>query len=569
MNKNILLILLLSIMFPFSSVNAADDELEPSLQKLPEAFRDRVKAASTHFTNDWVLRVADSLEQYSKEKNDDHYILMASMIRSHNAFVNSDSTKFLQNNNIVLEISEKYKYYDNFFTESTNRVSFYLNTASYYAALKYARFLTSKAKAIKSPIGLFSGYHSLGNIYEKLGMYNKALSSFLEAEKSIQSLSDDDKYQSHLKYCRQNIAFDYLYLEDYEMAEKKCLELLDADPLDIRSLGVLSAVFFKTGRYDDFKEIKRKIDNIDTAALGNKAQSYDYIKANVDILALAHDGKMDEAIKLAETRSFIEEQNRKIDVFIYTNRWEEAYYCHKALSAHYDSISLYGNEKDLNEINAELNNLYEISERDNKITNLMYHVTIGFMLIIIIVIICIYFIRRSMIISKNNKILAANLDQMLEYKEMFMKEMGDRMERNSGDKFVPGSDDDSSSKNIDDSSTKHQETFEDVTRYVYELSSRKLFTNPDFDKSTLLAELGIHRSNFYSDFEKQTGCTITKYVLKLRMEYAAKLIKDNPEYTLEAIAGESGILSRTTFYRNFTNFFGITPSAYRNEHCDH
>lgn len=47
------------------------------------------------------------------------------------------------------------------------------------------------------------------------------------------------------------------------------------------------------------------------------------------------------------------------------------------------------------------------------------------------------------------------------------------------------------------------------------------------------------------------------------MEYAAKLLKEKPNYTIEAIGTESGVPIRQTFHRLFVKKFGMTPAEYR------
>ena len=559
---------MLCTLFVFISIvalapmSAFADELEPLIEKLPEDLRNRVNEARTHVTFNWVLDVADSLEVYSREKDDDRYLMLASMIRSYNAFVNGDSALFFKNNDITLDIAERHEYYDRYFTEGINRVSFLLNSERYYSATKYSRYIVDKAKERKHPIGIFSGFHSLGNIYEKLGLFRNALLTFQEAEKSLDRMGDE--FKDYRRYCRQDMAFDYFYLGNYESAERISLELIKENPKDIRSLGVLAAVYFKTGRLDKFCEYYNIVNKANVANLDNRSQAaYLYIKTNLDVLYLALEGKVDEAIKLASSRPYLESQNRKIDVYMHHNRWKDAFYCQKELNAHYDSIQALSNDNDMKEINAELENIYNVNQKERQIIALKYHVIIGLLLFLIILGLCVYFIRRNIIISKSNKVLAANLDKMLEYKEMLMKEYEINAETNKMN-IAPNEDSGVDTSANVGNSLKERNVYSDVTQYIYELSSRHLYTNPDFDRNALLLELNIRRSNFFVDFERQTGMSISKYILKMRMEYAAQLIKNNPDFTLEAIASESGILSRTTFYRNFTTYFGITPSAYRN-----
>lgn len=47
------------------------------------------------------------------------------------------------------------------------------------------------------------------------------------------------------------------------------------------------------------------------------------------------------------------------------------------------------------------------------------------------------------------------------------------------------------------------------------------------------------------------------------MDYAAKILKEKPNYSIEAVAKECGISVRQTFYRLFQKKFGMTPVEYR------
>ena len=41
------------------------------------------------------------------------------------------------------------------------------------------------------------------------------------------------------------------------------------------------------------------------------------------------------------------------------------------------------------------------------------------------------------------------------------------------------------------------------------------------------------------------------------------MLKEHPEYAVEAIAGECGIPNKQTFYRLFLEQYGMTPAEYR------
>ena len=54
-----------------------------------------------------------------------------------------------------------------------------------------------------------------------------------------------------------------------------------------------------------------------------------------------------------------------------------------------------------------------------------------------------------------------------------------------------------------------------------------------------------------------------QYINDFRLEYAIKLFKDYPNYTIDAIANESGFYSPTSLYRILSQKYGMTPSEYR------
>jgi AraC-like DNA-binding protein len=117
----------------------------------------------------------------------------------------------------------------------------------------------------------------------------------------------------------------------------------------------------------------------------------------------------------------------------------------------------------------------------------------------------------------------------------------------------------------DSASSATTEDFTSIERFIYELTSRKLFTDINFNRDALLDELHIQKRTFTKKFEAYTGNSFKEYITSLRLEYAAQLIKEHPEYTIEAIAMECGIASYVTFHRNFTRHFGIAPSSYRQQ----
>lgn len=100
-------------------------------------------------------------------------------------------------------------------------------------------------------------------------------------------------------------------------------------------------------------------------------------------------------------------------------------------------------------------------------------------------------------------------------------------------------------------------------RAKYEIMSRKLYLRPDFSREELIETVHIPQNKFAGLFKKYTGFSFSKYINKLRLERAAHLLEEHPEYSIEAIAENCGISSTTTFYRLFFEEYGMTPKNFR------
>lgn len=93
---------------------------------------------------------------------------------------------------------------------------------------------------------------------------------------------------------------------------------------------------------------------------------------------------------------------------------------------------------------------------------------------------------------------------------------------------------------------------------------KNLFVRPKLDRSDVAKEMGMTTNEFNALFNRFSKLSFNNYINDLRMELAAKMLKDKQNYTIEAIATECGIPVRQTFHRLFAKKFGMTPAEYRN-----
>lgn len=99
-------------------------------------------------------------------------------------------------------------------------------------------------------------------------------------------------------------------------------------------------------------------------------------------------------------------------------------------------------------------------------------------------------------------------------------------------------------------------------RMHHEILRNRLYLRADFNKKELLKEFHIPANKFAPLFREFAGCSFTQYIQDCRLDYAVRLMREQPQWTLDAIAKESG-MSNGAFYIQFQKKYGMKPSDYR------
>lgn len=79
----------------------------------------------------------------------------------------------------------------------------------------------------------------------------------------------------------------------------------------------------------------------------------------------------------------------------------------------------------------------------------------------------------------------------------------------------------------------------------------------------LASELYMGRSKLYSRIKEITGLTPNELTLKLKLEEAMYLLKNEPQYSVADICYQLGFASPRYFSRCFKTFYGIVPQNCR------
>lgn len=99
------------------------------------------------------------------------------------------------------------------------------------------------------------------------------------------------------------------------------------------------------------------------------------------------------------------------------------------------------------------------------------------------------------------------------------------------------------------------------------IDRERLYCNPDFGRDELCRLTGLSRARLGALLQQYTDASNSQvYINRKRIAYAAQLLADHPEYSIEAISFDCGLRVRTTFYRLFKDTYGMAPAEYRRRH---
>lgn len=251
-------------------------------------------------------------------------------------------------------------------------------------------------------------------------------------------------------------------------------------------------------------------------------------------------------------------------------------------------------ERDRNEKALELAEIYKTNEQALQIERqsasiLLRNVIIvaGLVLLVIGVIFILRILRLNRTISTKNRAMVQTIDDLIGYKdrvlelqEVILQSKGivrselEQTTLNSEQlqpEVIPETSAETSDfefKNDADSNETIELTDKDrasFERMNFEILSRHLYLNPKFSRATVLDQFKVPAYKFSAVFKEYAGCSFSQYIHNCRLDYAVKLMRENPSWSLEAIA-KAAQMSNSSFYSQFKKKYGMSPSVFKN--CD-
>ncbi len=195
-------------------------------------------------------------------------------------------------------------------------------------------------------------------------------------------------------------------------------------------------------------------------------------------------------------------------------------------------------------------------QQQNEIVMMRMILVFASVILLLLVFIVFRIVRYNRAITRKNASAVANINILLKYRDI-VERMDKESKKEVGNNSEFGEMKDLQMQKEFDSD---EELYKRVIRTIIK---KNLYLNPRLTRDDVISEVYVPHNKFAQLFSKYAGTTFNKYINDLRLEYAARLLRDNPEYTIEAIGEKCGMPISQTFYRNFSDKFGVTPSDFR------
>lgn len=216
----------------------------------------------------------------------------------------------------------------------------------------------------------------------------------------------------------------------------------------------------------------------------------------------------------------------------------------------------------------ELDALYELNEKEARISQQAFQLKIRTITLICILsgaLLALFFLWRlwhqNCVIRNKKKALVKRINEQFSMQEeMDRSQLGVEKDLSFPEK-------------VEDESGDNEEQDKQMNKMIFEkldyiIKRDKMYLSPDLSREELTRIVRMNNTRFAKMIKENTDTNLNGYINNLRLNYAIHLMKEQPDYTLRAIAESSGINSMPTFHQLFKGRTGMTPSEFKNAQKD-
>ena len=186
-------------------------------------------------------------------------------------------------------------------------------------------------------------------------------------------------------------------------------------------------------------------------------------------------------------------------------------------------------------------------ERKDAETRYVRRITIVLTVVVVLLLTILFlFVRHHRIVRRKNRILAQQIAEALAVKEQLKEQ------RQAG---TPAE------VSTDLSALSDADLFHHLSNVI---ERDKLFLDPACDRQMLTDHFQLSKERIGAAFSHGSDHdNLTAYIRTLRLDFAAQMLTDNPDYDVSQVAGASGFSSPGYFSTCFRKHFGLSPSDFR------
>ncbi|MDE6988039.1 MAG: AraC family transcriptional regulator, partial [Bacteroides acidifaciens] len=259
----------------------------------------------------------------------------------------------------------------------------------------------------------------------------------------------------------------------------------------------------------------------------------------------------------------------EVKAYLGMHKYKEVAEVYETILAITDSI----NTRDRNNAALELNAMYGVSEKEEYIAEQAFQLrirNITLCFLACIVVLTLFVVWRlwhfNHIVEYKNRMLARLINERISNRkdDNRLSEAYEQLAVTSEiEPEVISSEEQEELNETDKVSGEEEENkkiFHELNRIVLQ---KQLYLSPELSREDLAQIVHLNNARFARMIRECTGTNFNGYINELRITYAIKLMKKYPNYTIRAIADESGFNSTPILYNLFKKKTGMTPYEFK------